>query len=105
MCYACSVAIYREQWYVGVSAVVFVMELSPCILLLDAQFSLRFWLIVALQEANALLRNLGLYYALYCRISHSILGDLLTMMQKKRQKAAAARSPPLTTHRKSSLLS
>ena len=45
------------------------MELPATLLLVDAPISsVEFWLLVVLQEGNALLKHLGIYHQLYCRI-------------------------------------
>ena len=64
----CAENCYDEQWRVGVFVVVCATELPPALLLADVTLrSITFWLLVVLQEGNALLKNLGIYYGLYCR--------------------------------------
>ena len=51
-----------DEWSLGVGLILFITELGPVALLTSAPFSdVSFWLVLALQECNSLLRNLGTY--------------------------------------------
>ena len=58
---------FGAQWRIAVFVAVCAMELPAALLLVDAPlYSIKFWLLVVLQEGNALLKHPGVYHKLHC---------------------------------------
>ena len=84
---------YDHRWHLAVFVAVVPMELSPALLFLDAPIqSGKFWLLVVGQEGNAMLRNLGVYYKLYCntatRLGRPISADSICEAEQRRRVLA-----------------
>ena len=89
----CAKGCFGEQWRVAVFVVVCAMELPATLLLVDAPISsVKFWLLVVLQEGNALLKHLGIYHQLYCRVVARVgrpVGDDAVQVSDERRRVMA----------------
>ena len=56
----------RKLWCFTIPALIFSLELEPCLLFLNSDSThLEFWLLVAMQELNSVGNNTGYYLQLY----------------------------------------
>ena len=78
-----------DGWHLVVLVCLCAMELQPAFMLAGASLrSMEFYLLVALQEANAVLKNLGIFYWLYCE-TLAFIGR--PVCEKLRQESDARR--------------
>ena len=80
----------RKLWTYPIPACMLALELGPCLLLLDEDFTtLKFWALLAWQEFNSVAKNTGKYGGLYVGVRallrHPVDEEARRLMKERRQ--------------------